>query len=60
MAKRSAEKASRWAASQAVQDGGTLRGYLSANEAGGQYANYWTPVEIDSADAKIGAENESR
>jgi hypothetical protein len=60
VARRSAEKASRWAESQAVREGGTLRGYTSSEGAGGQYANYWTSGEIDTADAKIDAENEGR
>jgi hypothetical protein len=49
--RRYAEKAAEWAASQALSAGGTLQGYLSAAGAGAQYANYWSPQEVQHADA---------
>src|SRR5215831_16136788 len=49
LARRSADKAAEWAASQAVAAGGTLHGYLSAAGAGTQYATYWSPEEVAQA-----------
>jgi hypothetical protein len=51
LVRRHADQAAEWAASQAVSAGGTLRGYLSAAGAGAQYAGYWSPQEIQQADA---------
>ena len=36
---------------EAIAAGGTLQGYLSGAEAGGQYASYWAPREVRQADA---------
>ena len=38
---------------QAVSAGGTLHGYTSAAGAGAQYAGYWSPQEIQQADANL-------
>jgi len=51
LVRRYADRAAEWAASQAVSAGGTLQGYLSAAGAGTQYVNYWTPQEVQQADA---------
>jgi hypothetical protein len=51
LARRHADQAAKWAASQAVSAGGTLQGYTSAAGAGAQYAGYWTPQEVQQADA---------
>jgi hypothetical protein len=51
LVRRYADKAAEWAASQAVAAGGTLQGYTSAAGAGAQYASYWTPQEVQQADA---------
>jgi hypothetical protein len=50
LVRRYADRAAAWAASQAVSAGGTLQGYTSARGAGAQYANYWTPREVQQAD----------
>ena len=49
--RRHVDQAAEWAASQAVAAGGTLQGYTSTAGAGAQYANYWTPQEVQQADA---------
>jgi hypothetical protein len=49
---RHADQAARWAASQAISAGGTLRGYTSVAGAGIPYAAYWAPQEILRADAQ--------
>jgi hypothetical protein len=51
LAARHAEQAAQWAAAQAVSAGGTLQGYTSVPGAGAQYAGYWTPHEVQQADA---------
>lgn len=50
LVKRSVERAE-WAPLGANYAGGTLQGYVSTAGPGSQYANYWTPREIDQADA---------
>src|SRR5260370_34362863 len=51
LVRRYADQAAEWAASQAISAGGTLQGYTSSPGAGIQYANYWTPQEVQQADA---------
>jgi hypothetical protein len=51
LVRRSAAKAAEWSATQALASGGTLQGYTSSPGAGLQYATYWTPQEVQQADA---------
>jgi len=48
--RRYADKAAEWAPLGAKYAGGTLLGYISTSGPGSQYANYWTPQEIQQAD----------
>lgn len=50
LVKRYADKAAEWATLGARYAGGTLAGYLATPGPGNQYANYWTPTEIQQAD----------
>jgi hypothetical protein len=52
LVRRHADQAAAWAASQAVSAGGSLHGYMSAAGAGAQYAGYWSPQEVQQADAR--------
>jgi hypothetical protein len=58
LVRRDSEKAAEWAASQALSAGGTLQGYVSASGAGAQYANYWSPHQVQQADANCQAKNQ--
>ena len=51
LVRRYVDKAAEWAASQAVAVGGTLQGYITLAQAGASYASYWTPQEVQQADA---------
>jgi len=48
-------KAAEWAALQAGWAGGTLQGYISTVGPGVQYATYFTPAEVQLADAQENA-----
>src|SRR5262249_52047248 len=49
--RRSVAKAAAWAPLGAKYAGGTLQGYVSTAGPGSQYASYWTPQEVQQADA---------
>ena len=51
LVKRYTDKAAEWAVLGATYAGGTLYGYISTAGAGSQYGNYWTPHEVQQADA---------
>ncbi len=49
--RRHVEKGAEWAPLGARYAGGTLHGYVTTAGPGRQYANYWTPQEVQQADA---------
>lgn len=49
--RRHADKAAEWATLGAAYAGGTLQGYVLVPGPGSQYANYWTLLEVQQADA---------
>jgi hypothetical protein len=49
--RRYIDKAARWAMLGAQYAGGTLQGYLSTAGPGSQYATYWSPLDVQQADA---------
>jgi hypothetical protein len=51
LVRRYAGRAAEWATLGARYAGGTLAGYISTAGPGSQYANYWTPQEVQQADA---------
>src|SRR5262245_6124883 len=51
LVRRSADRAAAWAQLGAQYAGGTLHGYLATAGPGSQYANYWTPQEVQQADS---------
>jgi len=51
LVRRYAGKAAEWALLGAMYAGGTLQGYISTAGPGSQYANYWTPQEVQQADS---------
>ena len=50
LVRRHADQAAAWAPLGAMYAGGTLQGYVSTPGPGSQYANYWTPQEVQQAD----------
>jgi hypothetical protein len=48
--RRYADSAAEWAPLGAKYAGGSLQGYISTPGPGSQYANYWTPHEVQQAD----------
>jgi hypothetical protein len=52
LVRRDADKAAEWTPLGAKYAGGTLQGYISSVGPGSQYANYWTPQEVQQADSK--------
>ena len=51
LVRRYADRAAEWAPLGAKYAGGTLQGYISTPGPGSQYANYWTPQEVQQADS---------
>src|SRR5437588_8641331 len=51
LVRRYVDKAAEWAASQTAAAGGTLQGYITLAQEGARYASYWTPQEVQQADA---------
>jgi hypothetical protein len=52
LVRRYAGKAAEWAPLGAKYAGGTLKGYVSTAGPGSQYANYWTPQQVQQADSE--------
>ncbi len=51
LVRRYADKAAGWAPLGAQYARGTLQAYLSTAGPGSQYANYWSPHEVQQADS---------